>query len=58
LFAEFKNAQELSLHLQRQGFDVLEGSVTDQQLEVIVSVAGLQDLWPPAIPTCRKSSRN
>ncbi len=41
---EDPNAQDLSLHLQRQGFDVLEGSVTDHQLEVIVSVAGLQDL--------------
>ncbi len=41
---EVPNAQELSLHLQHQGFDVLEGSVTDHQLEVIVSVAGLQDL--------------
>ncbi len=41
---EDPNSKELAQQLERQGFDVLYGSITENHLEVIVSVAGLQDL--------------
>lgn len=38
------DSEELALQLERQGFDVLEGSVNENYFEVIVSVEKLQDL--------------
>ncbi len=41
---EDPNSQELALQLERQGFDVLEGSVTEDHFEIIASMGSLQSL--------------
>ncbi|MCK4302763.1 MAG: carboxypeptidase regulatory-like domain-containing protein [Candidatus Eisenbacteria sp.] len=41
---EDPDAQAVAIQLERSGFDVLEGSVTDSSLELIVSVAELESL--------------
>ena len=41
---DIDNARERAAQLERAGFDVLEGSVTDNSLELVVSEADLQSL--------------
>ena len=41
---DVENARALAVQLERAGFDVLEGSVTDTALELVVSDRDLQRL--------------